>query len=176
MTPVRDGSLRVAAHRKASPRHHLDVAAGRSFVNPYRHMILFIPLDGFTPFHKIIQHATEPQKPVNRSNSRLINRVNPTKITKLQSPLPRACATVALLQNCSACATVGLPDSARTTSPPPTKQSKPECNSELSQTTGNGQEKHSNQGNHTNPFSVGVDPCVDPPGEYQPIITHNGNR
>ena len=56
------------------------------------------------------------------------------------------------------------------------RKGSPGCNPGLSQTTGNHQGKHTIQNNKAHPFIVGVVPCVDPPGEYQPRITPNGNR
>ncbi|WP_339675011.1 hypothetical protein, partial [uncultured Gimesia sp.] len=41
---------------------------------------------------------------------------------------------------------------------------------------GNCQGNHSIQNNKAHLFIVGVDPCVDPPAEYQPRITPNGNK
>ncbi|MAX39988.1 MAG: hypothetical protein CME33_25890, partial [Gimesia sp.] len=58
----------------------------------------------------------------------------------------------------------------------PLEPGSPGCNPGLPQATGNCQSKRIIQNNKANPFIVGVDPCVDPPGKYQPGIAANGNR
>ena len=99
-TPVRDVTLRVATYRKASPRHRPDIAAGRFSVNPYRHIVLFIPLDAPMTFHKIIHHATNHRTTETQIEYKIKTRMNPTTITKYQCPLPRACATDRLVRQC----------------------------------------------------------------------------
>ena len=119
-SPVRDGILRVAAHRKASPRHHHRTALYRSPVNPYRHIGLFIPLDLPAPFHKIItmQRTTETKKPES------MQQIEPHNNNKYSmSYFPSGCHCW-LAQQCA------------NNQPNSENQGKPECNSSRAERAG----------------------------------------
>ncbi len=103
-------------------------------------------------------HSTRPDKPAMAPGNLSINCNVPYQ-------LRRARATARLARRCS------------DNQPPPTKSADSECNSRLSQTTGNHQSNRTIQ-SHTYPTCLvaGAVPCVSPPGEVQPGITPNGNR